>query len=89
MSLQPVNFKNPSLSELGLLKENVKGFGLGWDLLSFDYVKFHVNGFEKKKEKVANIANDKEGLWFCCDLLLLIDNKILKKEKEKGNRIHI
>ena len=35
----------------------------------------------KKKKKVANIANDKEGLWFCCHLLLLIDNKIYIKKK--------
>ena len=70
------------MAELGLLKENVKDFGLGWDLLSFDYVKFHVNGFEKKKEKVANIANDKEGLWFCCHLLLLIDKKIFNKKSQ-------
>ena len=50
MSLQPINSKNPSLTELGLLKEKVKDFGLGWDLLSFDYVKFHVNGSVKKKK---------------------------------------
>ena len=41
---------------------------------------------QKKKKKyiyiyiVANMANDKEGLWFCCHLLLLIDNKIYKKK---------
>ena len=35
----------------------------------------------KKKKKVANIANDKEGLWFCCHLLLLIDKKIFNKKK--------
>ena len=63
-----------------MLRENVKEFGLGWDLLTFDYVKFEVNGSGKKK--VANIANDEEALWFCCHLLLLIDNKILKKKKK-------
>ena len=41
---------------------------------------------QKKKKNiyiyiVANIANDKEGLWFCCHLLLLIDNKIFIKKK--------
>ena len=50
MSLQLVNSKNPSLAELGLLKENEKDFGLGCDLLSFDYVKFDVNGSAKKKK---------------------------------------
>ena len=50
MSLQLVNSKNPSLAELGLLKENEKDFGLGCDLLSFDYVKFDVNGSTKKKK---------------------------------------
>ena len=30
---------------------------------------------------VANIANDKEGLWFCYHLLLLIDKKIFNKKK--------
>ena len=65
------------MAKLGLLKENVKEFGLGWDLLSFDYVKFDVNGStQKKKKKVANIAKDEEGLWFCFHLLLLVDNKI-------------
>ena len=82
MSLQLVNSKNPSLAELGLLKENEKDFGLGCDLLSFDYVKFDVNGSAKKKKNVANIANDKEGLWFCCHLLLLIDNKIYIKKRQ-------
>ena len=52
MSLQLVNSKNPSLAELGLLKENEKDFGLGCDLLSFDYVKFDVNGSAKKKKKL-------------------------------------
>ena len=60
MGLWLVNSKNPSLADLGLLIENVKDFGLGWDLLSFDYVKFDVNGSAKI---VANIANDEEGLW--------------------------
>ena len=66
------------MAKLGLLKENIKEFGLGWDLLSFDYVKFDVNGStqKKKKKNVANIANDEEGLWFCFHLLLLVDNKI-------------
>ena len=51
MSSQLVNsIKNPSLAELGLLKENEKDFGLGCDLLSFDYVKFDVNGSAKKKK---------------------------------------
>ena len=68
------------MDKFGLLRENVKEFGLGWDLLTFDYVKFEVNGSGKKK--VANIANDEEALWFCCHLLLLIDNKILKKKKK-------
>ena len=35
-----------------------------------------------EKKKVANIANDEEALWFCCHLLLLIDNKIFKKKKK-------
>ena len=43
------------MAELGLLKENVKEFGLGWDLLSFDYVKFDVNGSAKI---LAYIAKD-------------------------------
>ena len=57
------------MDKLGLLRENVKEFGLGWDLLTFDYVKFEENGSAKKK--VANIANDEEALWFCCHLFLL------------------
>ena len=73
------------MDKFGLLRENVKEFGLGWDLLTFDYVKFEVNGSGKKK--VANIANDEEALWFCCHLLLLIDNKIFKKKI--ANRIQI
>ena len=56
MSLQLVNSKNPSLAELGLLKENEKDFGLGCDLLSFDYVKFDVNGSAKKKKKKLQIS---------------------------------
>ena len=43
------------MTELGLLKENVKDFGLGWDLLRFDYAKFDVNGSAKKKKKKKNI----------------------------------
>ena len=69
-----------------MLRENVKEFGLGWDLLTFDYVKFEVNGSGKKKKKVANIANDEEALWFCCHLLLLIDNKIFIKKKKKKSQ---
>ena len=75
------------MAELGLLKENVKDFGLGWHLLRFDYVKFEVNGFAKYIYIyiyiVANIANDKEGLWFCCHLLVLIDKKIFNKKKSQ------
>ena len=51
------------MAELGLLKENVKDFGLGWDLLRFDYVKFDVNGSAKKKNIYIYIYSCKYSKW--------------------------
>ena len=67
------SFPRPDFHGLTLLiRTTHHGRVWSWTFLVSSYIYIYI---------VANIANDKEGLWFCCHLLLLIDKKIFNKKK--------